>query len=129
MNWINGDCVVTGVSSVLVFSVLASVWAKSRSPGWFALSLVVAWIIVATLPVSAPPWERARFPVDAAHFVANMIWAVPFLIAGVLGLAPFVAAGASRKEIVIASIVASVVAVPVSFISGLFGLSSIGDRL
>jgi hypothetical protein len=58
-----------------------------------------------------------------------MIWAVPFLIAGVLGLAPFVAAGASRKEIVIASIVASVVAVPVSFISGLFGLSSIGDRL
>jgi hypothetical protein len=129
MNWVNGDCLVTEFSLVLVFSVLAKVWAKSRSPGWFALSLVVAWIIVATLPVSARPWERARFPVDAAHFVANMIWAAPFLIAGVLGLAPFVAAGASRREIVVASVVASVVAVPVSFISGLIGLSSLGDRL
>jgi hypothetical protein len=127
MNWVNGDCLVTGVSSALVFSVLANVWAKSRSPGWFALSLVVAWIVVATLPVSARPWERTRLPADAAHFIANMIWAAPFLIAGVLGLAPFVAAGASSNRIVVASVVASVVAVPVSFISGLIGVCSLGE--
>ena len=120
-------CLGSGGASALIFGPLALLWAKSRSPGWFALSLVVAWIVVATLPVSARPWERTIFPADAAHFVANMIWAAPFLIAGVLGLAPFVAAGASRNRIVVASVVASVVAVPVSFISGLIGVCSLGE--
>jgi hypothetical protein len=119
MTWITGDCLVTGTCAVLVFSVLAGLWARSQSPGWFALSLLVVWIMVAMLPVSARPWERTRFPPDAAHFVATMIWAAPFFIAGVVGLAPFVASGASRREIVIASVVASVVAAPVSLISGL----------
>jgi hypothetical protein len=40
----------------------------------------------------------------------------------VVGLAPFVAAGASRNRIAVVSIVASVVALPVSLISGLFGV-------
>ena len=122
MIWFIGDCFVTGTCAALVFSMLASVWARSRSPGWFALSLVVVWIVVSTLPVSARPWERVRFPADAAHFVATMILAAPFVVTGVVGLAPFVAAGASRNRIVVVSVVASVVALPVSLISGLFGV-------
>ena len=129
MSWLVGYCLVTGVSSILILSVLANVWAKSRSPGWFALSLVLAWIIVSTLPVTARPWEHARFPADAAHFFATMIWVAPFVVAGVLGLAPFVAAGASRHKIVIACLVASVVAVPISLLSGTYGACSLGDCL
>jgi hypothetical protein len=129
VNWITGYCLGTGASSAVVFSALANVWAKSRSPGWFAISLVVVWIIVSTLPVSARPWEPARFPADSAHFVATVIWAAPFVVTGVLGLAPFVSSGASRSKIVIASLVASVVAVPASFLAGLYGVCSLGDCL
>ena len=129
MTWIMGYCLVTVTSSVLVSSVLANVWARSRSPVRYALSMAVVWIVVATLPLSARPWEPVTFPADAAHFVATMIWAAPFVVAGILGLVGFVAAGASRNAIVIASLVASVVAVPVSFLSGLYGVCSLGDCL
>jgi hypothetical protein len=129
MNSLAVYCLISGAASALVSGLLASVWAKSRSPGWFALSLVFVWIIVSTLPVSARPWEHARLPADAAHFVATMIWAAPFVVAGVLGLAPFVASGASRSKIVIASLVASVVAAPVSIVSGIYGACSLGDCL
>lgn len=129
MSWLAGYCLVAVATSVLISSLLAIVWARSRSPFRYVLSMAVVWIALSTLPLSARPWEAVRFPADAAHFVATMIWATPFVVAGVLGLAPFVASGASRNRILVASLAASVIAVPISFLSGLYGVCSLGDCL
>lgn len=129
MNWIGGYCLVTGSSSVVIFSVLAMAWAKSRSPRRYALSVVAVWVIVSTLPLSARPWESTTFRADAAHFRATMIWAAPFMVCGLLGLVGFVATGASRNKILVASLATSVVAVPISFLSLLYGVCSLGDCL
>jgi hypothetical protein len=120
---------VTVAISVLISSVLASVWARSRSPVRYSLSMAGVWIAISTLPFSQRSWEAVTFPADGAHFFATMIWSAPFFIAAVLALAGLVAAGSSRKLILLASLAASVVAAPFSILSGLYGACSLGDCL
>jgi hypothetical protein len=129
MSWIVGYCLVTVAASVLVSSLLAIVWARSRSPVLFAVSMAGVWVAMSTLPLSTRSWESVSFPADAAHFFATMFWAGPFVIAGVLALAGLVAAGAARDKILVASVVAAVVAVPISFLTGIYGACSLGDCL
>jgi hypothetical protein len=129
MNSLTVYCFVTGAVSVLISSALAIVWARSRSPVRYALSMAGVWVFISTLPLSARSWETAAFPADPAHFLATMLWAAPFIIAAVLALAGLVAAGSSRKLILLASVAASVVAAPVSILSGIYGACSLGDCL
>jgi hypothetical protein len=122
-------CFITVAVSVLISSVLAIVWARSRSPVRYALSVAAVWAFISTLPLSERSRETATFPADAAHFFATMFWAAPFVIAAVLALAALVAAGSSRKLILLVSLGASVVAAPLSILSGLYGACSLGDCL
>jgi hypothetical protein len=121
--------VVTVAASTLILGVLAGVWARSRSPYRFVLSIVVVWAVISTLPLSDRSWEVARFPADSVHFVATLMWAAPFVLAGVVGLVSLVKIGASRKLILLASLGASAVAAPVSLLSGLYAACSLGDCL
>src|ERR1700722_7129535 len=129
MNSLTAYCVVTAVAFTLILGVLASVWARSRSPYRFVLSMAVVWAVISTLPLSERSWDVARFPADPAHFVATLIWAGPFVVAGGVGLVWPVKIGASRKLILLASLGASAVAVPVSLLSGLYAACSLGDCL
>jgi hypothetical protein len=129
MNSLIVYCVVTAAASTLILGVLAGVWAKSRSPYRFVLSIVVVWAVISTLPLSDRSWAMARFPADSAHFVATLMWAGPFVVAGVVGLVSLVKIGASRKLILLASLGASAVAAPVSLLSGLYAACSLGDCL
>jgi hypothetical protein len=121
-------CLGTAAACALIFGPLALLWAKSSSPWRFVLSLALVWIVIGTLPLSARSWEEVRFPADPAHFLATMIWAAPF-IAATLALVWPVAAGASRKAILAASVAASLIAAPISILSGLYGACSLGDCL
>jgi hypothetical protein len=121
-------CLGSGAACALIFGPLALLWAKSRSPWRFLLSVAAVWIGIGILPLSARSWEEARFPEDPAHFLATVIWAAPF-IAATLALVWPVAAGASRKAILLASLAASLVAAPISILSGLYGACSLGDCL
>jgi hypothetical protein len=129
MNSLIVYCVVTAAASTLILGVLAGVWAKSPSPYRFVLSIVVVWAVISTLPLSDRSWEVARFAADSAHFVATLIWAGPFVVAGVIALVSLVKIGASRKLILLASLGASAVAAPVSLLSGLYAACSLGDCL
>jgi hypothetical protein len=122
-------CIETTVASTVVSGALAILWAKSRSPYRYVLSMAVAWAVISTLPLSARSWEMATFPADLRHFVATAVWSAPFVIAAVIALVGLVAAGASRNKILVASLVASVVAVPISFLSGIYAACSLGDCL
>jgi hypothetical protein len=119
-------CFGSAAVCALIFGPLALLWAKSCSPWRFLLSAALVWTLIGTLPVSARSWEEATFPADPSHFLATMIWAVPF-IAVTLALAWPVAAGASRRVILLASLAASLVAAPISILSGLYGACSLGD--
>jgi len=120
-------CIGATLASTVVCGGLASVWAKSRSPYWFTLSMAVAWAVVSTLPLSQSSRETARFPADPAHFVATLTWIAPFVLAGLVGLTWLVKAGASRRKILLVSLAASIFAVPVSLVSGLYAACSLGN--
>jgi hypothetical protein len=122
-------CLVTLAASALISGVLATLWAKSRSPYRYVLSMAAVWAVIATLPLSARSWEMATFPADLRHFVATAVWSAPFVIAAVIALVGLVAVGASRNKILVASLVASAVAVPISFLSGIYAACSLGDCL
>jgi hypothetical protein len=122
-------CIGTILASAVVSGGLATVWATSRSPYRYVLSMAVVWVAVSTLPLSVRSWEMATFPADRAHFVATLFWSAPFVITAVIGLSRFVRIGATRNAILLASLVASVVALPVSFLSGIYASCSLGDCL
>jgi hypothetical protein len=122
-------CVCTVVVSTVVSGSLAIVGAKSRSPYRYVLSMAGVWVAISTLPLSERSWETATFPADPAHFVATLFWSVPFVIAAVIGLSRLVRIGATRNTILLASLAASVVALPVSFLSGIYASCSLGDCL
>jgi hypothetical protein len=124
-----GYCLLTASASALISSVLASAWAKSSSPWRFVLSMVVAWVTVSTLPLSMRPWEPTTFPANAAHFSATMLWGAPFVLVPVAALVWPVKVGASRDVILLVSFVASLVALPASFLSGIYAACSLGDCL
>ena len=121
-------CLGSWAACAVIFTPLALLWAKSRSPWRFLLSAALTWMVIATLPLSAGSWKEAGFPADSAHFLATMIWATPF-IAATLALVWPVAVGASRGVILLVGLAASLVAAPISILSGLYGACSLGDCL
>ena len=129
MNSLAVYCLASGAASALISGVVAAVWAKSRSPYSYVLSMATVWVAISTLPLSARTWEMGTFPADPAHFVATMIWVAPFVIGAVLALVWLVATGASRKDIAAASLLASILAAPLSIVSGIYGACSLGDCL
>jgi hypothetical protein len=121
--------VCTVAASTAVSGALGILWSKSRSAAYFVLSMAAVWVVVSALPLSERFWETASFPPDPTHFLATMFWAAPFVIAAVIALVWPVRAGASRNIIFIASLVASLVALPFSFLSGIYATCSLGDCL
>jgi hypothetical protein len=117
-------CLGSAAVCALVFGPLACVWAKSKSPWRFVLSVTVVWVALSGLPSF---WDQAAYPADVAHFFAAMYWIAPFAIGPALALVGFVAGGASRQLLIGVIVAASPLAAPISILFGLYAACSLGD--
>jgi predicted neutral ceramidase superfamily lipid hydrolase len=112
-------CIGLVIASILISTGIAWVWKMYHGwPGYLICTLAV-WVAISMLPLFMQPWETPRFPVDFAHFLANLIALAPFAVIPVLFLALLVDKGAPVRKIAIASAVTSIFGLPLSFCSGI----------
>lgn len=123
-------CVGMAVTSAIVSGILAWAWAKKH--GWvgYVISTAAVWIGISTLPLFTPSWQIPAFPVDFAHFLANLIAIAPLALLPFVVLVRLVLKGSNAREIIITSSVTSIIAVPLCFFSGVVASCSVlGDCL
>jgi hypothetical protein len=101
---------------ILVSSALAWAWAKNR--GWlgYITSTVCVWAGISAIPLFAPSAETLVLD----QILGALVCLAPFAIVPMLILVPLVVRGAAVRTIIIASTVASIFAVPLTFFSGLY---------
>jgi len=106
--------------SILVSSALAWAWAGNR--GWFGyvVSTVCVWAAISAIPLFAPYAETSAVPGVSDQMLAGVISSAPLVLLPMLCLVALVAKGVRTREIVLASTVASILAVPLSFYSALY---------
>jgi predicted neutral ceramidase superfamily lipid hydrolase len=118
-------CIGLVIASILISTGIAWVWKKYRGwPGYLICTLAV-WVAISMRPLFTQPWETPRFPVDFAHFLANLIALAPFAVLPVLFLVPLVVKDAPVRKVAIASAVTSIFALPLSFCSGIVASCSV----
>lgn len=98
-------------SAILLSSILAWAWAKSR--GWLGY-------VISTLGLWAAVSAALSFRVDLAHFLAALISFAPLALLPGLFLVPLVVTGAKARTILVVSTVTSISALAPSYFNALY---------
>ena len=106
--------------SILVSSALAWSWAGNR--GWceYVVSTLCVWAGISVIPLFAPHGETSTVPGVFDQILAGAISSAPLALLPMLVLVAMVAKGMPTREIVLASTVPSILAVPLTFYSVLY---------